>query len=450
MKKAKEGMSILLVNPPTPGFSYYSIGTSRPPLGLAYLAAMIKKPHTVRIIDFNVEKINWRRFPYRAYDVVGISSDTLRYFNALRIASLAKGQGATVILGGHHVTFQDMETLETGVVDYVVRNEGEYSFNGLVQYLYGEVPLEAVMGISYRQNGQLIRKPLITPKDNLDNLPLPARDLLPLNLYSSRIDGRLAATMITTRGCPFKCDFCSSSKFFGTKQRMRSIENVMEEVETIFKKYKYRAIAFVDDHFTLNPDRAVTFSERLLKMGWDLRWGAWSRVDTIVKNPEMIRVMAKAGFVTTFIGFESGSQQTLDNYGKSTVLGESLEAMDILKSNNVKVSGGFILGSPDETRAMVRKTINYARMLDPFDAQFSILTPYPGTKLFDKVKDKLLTQNWEKYTALNPVIRTDHISPRQLSRLLIEAYISFYGRPKKFIKNRSYIYPIMLSFLKRR
>lgn len=449
MQKAKEGMNILLVNPPTPGFSYYSIGTSRPPLGLAYLAAMIKEPHTVRIIDFNVEKLDWRRFPYGEYDLVGISGDTLRYLNALRIASLAKGQGTTVVLGGHHVTFQDMEALETGVVDYVVRNEGEYSFKDLVQYLYGEIPLETVMGISYRQNGHLIRKPLVPTNENLDSLPLPARDLLHLNLYSSRIDGRLAATLITSRGCHFNCDFCSSSKFFGKKQRMRSIENVMEEVEIIFKKYKYRAIAFVDDHFTLNPDRVVTFSESLLKKGWDLRWGAWSRVDTIVKNPEMVRIMAKAGFVTTFIGFESGSQQTLDHHGKKAILSESFEAMDILKSNNVKVSGGFILGSLNETRAMIRKTIQYAKKLDPFDVQFSILTPYPGTKLFDKVKDRLLTHNWEKYTALNSVIRTDYISPRQLRRLLIEAYVSFYGRPKKFIENRSYIYPILLSFLRR-
>lgn len=449
MKKPKEGMSLLLVNPPTPGFSYYSIGKSSPPLGLAYLAAMIREPHTVRIVDFNVEKMDWWRFPYGTYDVVGISTDTLRYVNALRIAAHAKRLGVTVVLGGNHVTFQDVEALETGVVDYVVRNEGEYSFKNLIQYLFGGIPFGALTGISFKQNGRPVITPSAPPIDNLDNLPLPARDLLPLNLYRHRIDGLPAATMITTRGCPFKCDFCSSSRFFGTRQRVRSIESVLEEVEILFKKYRYRAIAFVDDHFTLNPERAATIAEKFLQRGWNLRWGAWSRADTIVKNPEMVRIMAKAGFRTTLIGFESGSQQTLDHYGKRAILNESLEAMTILKKNNVKVSGGFILGALNETQAMVRKTIQYAKKLDPFEAQFSILTPYPGTKLFDRVKDRLLTLDWEKYTALHPVIQIDYISPQQLSRLLLEAYISFYGRPKKIIENRFYLFPILLSSLKR-
>jgi len=440
-------MKVLLVSPPM-GFSYYSLGIMRPPLGLAYLASVLRDHHQVKMIDFSVQKQDWNNYPYSEFDIVGISVDTARYLISLRIAKLAKIQGAIVVMGGIHVSFLDKDALESGVVDYVVRNEGEYSFLSLVRFLSKEIPFEEVRGVSYLTDGELNRTPDAPFIHDLDSLPFPARELLPLKLYKEKMHGRLTTTLITSRGCPFNCDFCSGSRFFGVRWRARSVENIFEEMQLLHKEYNYRALSFVDDNFTLNPSRAIKLSEKIMGQGWDLIWGAWSRVDTIANNPDMVRMMAKAGLKWTFVGFESGSQEVLNGYGKNARVEDASKAMEILKENDVRVTGSFILGALNETRDMMKETISFAKSLNPTTAQFSILTPYPGTKLYERVKDRLLTKNWEIYTGIHPTIKLDHVSPQQLRRLFFMACFSFYGRLGKVFENMSYIHKIFLSVLK--
>jgi anaerobic magnesium-protoporphyrin IX monomethyl ester cyclase len=153
----------------------------------------------------------------------------------------------------------------------------------------------------------------------------------------------------------------------------------------------------------------------------------------------MIRTMARAGFSWTFIGFESGSQEALDAYGKKAQVDDAFRAMEILRKNRVQVTGAFILGAPGETKAMMRQTVKFARRLNPRRAQFSILTPYPGSRLYDDVKDRLLTKDWELYSGLHPTIRSDHVSPGQMRRMQAHAYSSFYGRPAKALENLPHI-----------
>jgi radical SAM superfamily enzyme YgiQ (UPF0313 family) len=432
-------MRVLLVNPP-PGFSYGILGISRPPLGLAYLAAVLRDSHEVKIVDFNVERRAWSKYPYQDHDVVGISVDTSRYLVALKIAELAKRRGAVVVMGGPHVSFLDKDALESGVVDYVVRNEGERSFVSLVEFLAKKRPFEDVRGVSYLDNGNFRRTPNEPFIDDLDALPFPARDLLPLELYKEKMNGRRMTTVVTSRGCPYNCEFCSSSEFFGVSWRARSAENIIKEVDLLYNEYGYRAISFVDDNFTLNPARAIKISEMIIAKGWDVIWAAMSRVDTIVKHPEMIRTMARAGFRWTFIGFESGSQESLDAYGKKAQVEDALRAMNILRENKVEVTGAFILGAPGETKAMMRQTIKFARRLNPRRAQFSILTPYPGSKLYMDVQDRLLTRDWEQYSGMHPTMELDHVSSAGMRGIQFEAYSTFYLRPSKAVENVSYIF----------
>ena len=443
-------MRVLLVNPPA-GFSYHSVGIRRPPLGLAYVASVIQDHHHIEIVDFSVGKRDWVHYPYSQFDIVGISVDTPRYPISLRIARRAKDQGAIVVMGGPHVSFLDSDPLESGAVDYVVRREGEYSFLSLVNFLAKEIPFEEVTGVSYWTHGAVGRTPDPPVTGDLDSLPFPARRFLPLGLYREnreKATGRLMTTLITSRGCPFHCDFCSSSHFFGDRWRARSVENILEEMQLLQKEYGYRALIFVDDNFTLDPGRAVRLSERIVKRGWDLYWGTMSRVDTIVGNPTMVRAMAKAGFKWTFLGFESGTQQVLNGYGKKAHVRDGLRAMEILRANDVQVTGSFILGGLDETRPMIRETIRFAKYLNPSRAQFSILTPYPGTRLYEKVKDRLFTRNWAIYTGLHPTIRLEHVSSEELRRFLKMAYLSFYGRPGKVLENMPYLYRIFPNLLR--
>lgn len=443
-------MNILLVNPPV-GFSYYSIGIRRPPLGLAYIASLQHHRHNVTIADFGLGKPGsgkWKKYPYRDFDIVGISVDTARYPVSLKIARLAHEQGTTVIMGGPHVSFLDEKPFESGVVDYIVRNEGEYSFLSLVDFLSGETPAEEMKGVTYRSNGEIVRTPDMPFISDLDSLPPPARDLLHLERYNERMNGRLMTTLVTSRGCPFNCNFCASSEFFGVKWRARSVEGVLEEVDMLYNHYGYRAICFTEDNFTLNPERAIEISEGILSKGYDLVWEAWSRVDTIVKNPEMVRIMARAGFSWTFIGFESGSQEVLDGYGKKALTQDALRAMKILGDSNVRTTGAFILGALNETEKTIRETTEFAKRLNPSKVQFSILTPYPGAALYEEVKDRLLTDDWGKFTALEPVIKLDHLSPWKTGWSLMKAYMSFYLRPKKALENIRYIVKTLPGLVK--
>jgi anaerobic magnesium-protoporphyrin IX monomethyl ester cyclase len=342
-------------------------------------------------------------------------------------------------VGGPHVSFMAEEALATGVIDYVVRNEGEYSFLSLVEFIAKSKPFEEVRGVSYLAGDRVLSTPDAPFINDLDSLPFPARDLLPLDLYRERMNGRLMTTMVTSRGCPFNCDFCSSSEFFGVRWRARSVDNMLEEIDIIYNKHGYRALSFVDDNFTLNPERAIKVSERISANGWDLVWAAMTRVDTVVKHPEMVRAMARAGFSWTFIGFESGSQEMLDSYGKKAGTDDARRAIAILKDNNVRVTGAFILGALNETEEMIESTIEFAKELDPTRAQFSLLTPYPGANLYKRAVDRLLTRDYNLYSGMYPTMQLDHISPERLTRLLISAYSSFYGRPGKAFENGSYI-----------
>ncbi|MDD4857918.1 MAG: radical SAM protein [Candidatus Krumholzibacteria bacterium] len=435
-------MKVLLVSPPA-GISYASLGINRPPLGLAYIASIIRDEHEVQIADFNVDRKSWKKFPFGAFDVVGISVDTSRYHSALKIAALAKAAGATVVMGGPHVSFMDEEALTSGPVDYVVRNEGEYSFLSLMDFLSGKRPFEAVRGVSRLEGGACTRTPDAPFIQDLDSLPFPARDLLSLDRYREKMNGRPTTTLATSRGCPYNCHFCSSSQFFGVRWRARSAENVIEEIATLHDEHHFRALSFVEDNFTFSPERAVAISEKIIAKGWNLIWGAWSRVDTIVKHPDMVQTMARAGFKWTFVGFESGSQKVLDEYGKKAMTQDALRAMKILKENGVGVTGSFILGAPAETKSMMKDTVRFAKKLNPHRVQFTILTPFPGTKLYETVRSRLLTDDWRRYTGLHPTIRLDHVSSKEMKKQLAGAYIAFYARMKQGAANMPYFLKIL-------
>jgi|GEM_PF-16444 len=433
-KQNDEIMKILLVSPAGSNF-YAKMGATIPPLGLAYIAAVLRENgHYVKLLDLGVEEKIPSKDYFKFFDVVGISADTPSYPEALSIAKYAKSVDRTVVMGGYHVTFLDKEALNTGLVDFIVRGEGEEIFLNLVNTLKAKGDLNQVKGISFINHGSYQRNPDMPPPRNLDEMPFPARDLLNMNAYKNQMNGMPFTNLITSRGCPFNCYFCSSSKFGGLRWRSRSAKSIVDEIEHLNRTYGYKAFSFMDDNFTLNPKRIFEFADELERRGLnDIHWWCFSRVDILIKNEKMVKRMAEVGAYEIFLGLESSNEELLDTYNKHIGNKEQEQAIKLLRKYGIKIHGSYIMGDIKETVPMVKNTIKWAKEVNARTTQFSILTPYPGTALYNDIEkeNRFLHKDWKYYDALHPVIKLDHISPEQLGKLLVKAYRTAYLNPRR-------------------
>ncbi|RLF04929.1 MAG: B12-binding domain-containing radical SAM protein [Thermoprotei archaeon] len=434
-------MRVLLILPPSKSAIYEVVGVTGPPLGLAYLAAVARdEGHDVRIIDGIAERLSLAKLGKRivSYDpeVVGVTATTATMYDAYRVVKLAKSinPNLVTVMGGPHVTFLPRQTLEECPhLDMVVRGEGEETFRELLDVLEKEGRIEEVRGITYRKEGRIEGTPPRPLIKNLDELPLPALDLLPMELYS--FEGKRFGTLITSRGCPFRCIFCSSSRLFGRIWRAYSVNRVIEEVKVLYEEYGVREIEFLDDTFTLNRRRARQIAEALVSEGLDISWTASSRVDTL--DYETASAMRRAGAHTLYLGIESGSEETLKFIRKGITVAESEAAVKCAKKAGLKVLGSFIIGFPYEREIDMLRTIALAMRLNLDYAQFTIATPFPGTELWEMAVSKglLLSKNWSDYTTLNVVVKNLYISPKRIQQMLELAYAAFYLAPKRIIRD---------------
>lgn len=422
-------MRVLVVNPGSDS-AFTKVGFVMPPLGPAYVAASLRQAgHDVRMHDFSVDPA---APDYSAFDIVGVSGDTYRHNRAMDIAADAKRAGAVTVMGGPHVTFMDAETLSDPNVDYVVRGEGEQTAVALVDAVANGLPLEQVAGISFMRDERVVRTPDRPPSEELDSMPIPARDLLDMDRYrSAEMAKRKLTSIISSRGCPSACNFCSSSKFSGRKWRARSVDSLIAEIKLVTGEYGFGGVAFLDDNLTLDPKRVMELSKAIISEGLDIKWWCFSRMDTVVRNPEMAEWMGRSGCRYVFMGIESANQNSLDAYSKRASTGHAGQAVDILKKNGIETLGAYILGAPDETREMIEETIRFSLKLDTGGVQYTLLTPYPGTALYDSVADRITTRDWKLFDAMHPVIRSDHLSPEELRALIAGAYRKFFLRPKR-------------------
>ncbi len=432
---------MLLIEPPTATDIKKVLNTVSPPLGLAYLASVARNEgFDVKIIDSLAENLSFNELEKKIKeydpDVVGITSTTTSIPDAYKVAEISKRINPNVItvIGGPHVTFVPELTLkESPYIDIVVRGEGEEIFKQLLHNLDKGKKLSNIRGITYRENNRIRSNPPMPLIKDIDNIPIPAFDLLPMEKY--QFNKKRFGVIITSRGCPFQCIFCSSSLQFGKKWRAHSVERVVEELKILHDEFKIREIEFLDDTFTLSKKRVQEISKAIIQEGLDISWSASSRVDTFDLDTAVY--MKKAGAHTIYFGIESGSEKTLKFIKKGITLTQSIDAVKIAKKAKLRTLGSFIIGFPYEKEKDMRKTIRFAKFLDVDFAQFTIATPYPGTELWNiaVTKNLLLTKNWRNYTTTKVVMKNMYVPPNRIQYLLEWAYFSFYLSPKRVIKD---------------
>ena len=422
-------MKIALINPEAPVNRFDVRGFLREPLGVLYIASMLEHHgHEVKIFDLQMNpNLNLsKKIEHYEPNIVGITSMTTNFHKVLKVTKLVRQNSfAFIILGGVHATFTPNELSHHSEFDAYVIGEGELTMLELVNTLESEGELSKVRGLVYKAKDKIFYnrpRPLI---ENLDDIPLPAWHLIDIPAY---ITHEKTISLITTRGCPYSCIFCSTSKLHGSRYRQRSIENVIEEIKLVCERYSPPTITFNDDTFTFNKLRVKKFCQMFADQGFDIPWGCNAHVANVDKS--LLEAMRNSGCNKIFFGIESGSQQILNPLKKGFKLEQAEKAVKWAKKLGMAVTASFIIGLPGENRLTIKETINFARKIQG-DADyiiFSFITPFPGTYLSEnlyKLGYEVIDKDLSHYTLHYPVIRPKELTLTDLQSAWIEAALQF-------------------------
>jgi len=426
-------MQVTLVNPPYPSGSHKHPPFT--PLGLGYLAAVLEKnQYEVDVIDCQALNLSYGEFKNeigkRQPNIVGITSTTLTYKSGLQIAKIAKKAcpNCLTAMGGPHVTFWDDKALqECPELDVIVRKEGEYTLLELVQRVEAGKSYHDLTGTTCRKDGKIVRNPDRPYIEDLDSLPFPAHHLWPIE--SLRKYGTVVFPLTTSRGCVYWCDFCTAVRMFGRKYRMRSPKNVVDELEFLHNTYQADQFTFYDDAFTVDQPRAEEICNEIRKRKLKIKWDCETRVDMVTK--ELLLKMRNAGCIAVWFGVESGSQRVIDAMSKGISITQTERAVKWAKEVGLMAVTSAILGFPGETKESAWETIKFVEKIDPDDVGYYIATPYPGTPMYDLVKEKgwLKTNDFDKYDTATPVFETPTLTMHELREIREQAFQRFYLRP---------------------
>lgn len=416
-------------------------------LGLGYIAAYLRQhQHEVSILDPEAQGLSYtaciEEVKKLSPELIGISATTPDFANALKIAKLCKESSrAFLLLGGIHGTSMPEYVLKEypGLFDAVCIGEGEETSLEICKFLQGEIKtLKEIAGLCFVENGQMIKtlpRQFIT---DLDSLPFPARDLVDLNLYKPHTfntrKGK-TATIITSRGCPFRCTFCASKLTLGGRFRARSAENVLQEIRHLVRRYGVNHILIQDDTFTYDVDRAKEICRKIIDGKLQIEWFAFSQVTRI--DEELFSLMKRAGCYCVGYGIESVDKEVLKNIRKPNTIEQCEFAINMAKKYRLRTQAYFIFGNKGDTKETIKKTIDFALKTSPTFAFFNKLVPYPGTEIFhDYFKDDYKGVDWRDFVpyGVNAVCSTQAFSKRDLELLAFKANLLFYFRPSQLLE----------------
>ncbi len=443
-------MKILLTNPPTIARSLYGdifeqVSPGCPPLGLAYIAAvLINKGHDVILRDYSLKNMDIQEavedILKEKPDFLGISATTPQYNMAKEIIALVRLRRNSIktVLGGPHFTalpeksFKDIKNL-----DYGIAGEAEYSFLELVE---GRSPRD-IGGMVFRQNGNIFYKNDFAIVKDLDKLPYPARALLSIKEYiPSPVNYKKlpSTTMITSRGCAGNCDFCiEGNRKDGV--RYSSAEKVFEEMSLIKNDFGIMDITIKDDAFMQNRERVFRLCDMIIRKGLKTHWNCMSKIDDALDR-KILNIMKLAGCYQIGIGVETFNDNILRSYNKPAEREKASMTARLLKEEKIQSRFFFMIGFPEETEEDVLGTFRFADVLDPDIFQMCVLLPFPGSRLRERYKEEygFESEDWDSYRGFCPESAptlTLSISKQDLVRFFYKGYNDFYSRPKRIMKN---------------
>ncbi len=438
-------MKILFVEPPKD--YWFVMGEYLPPpYGILQLASFLENKHKdaeIQVVDCNAEGLEWKGLEKRieSFNPDMVASSTLATCNAyvsVRTLEIAKEVNPNVVTvaGGQHFTVMAEESLKTyPEIDVIVRGEGEETLAELTQAVADGQSFSGVNGISFRNNGQIMHKPPRPLIENLDNLPFPGykfvENLVQKYHFTAMAGNKTRYALIEgSRGCLHRCTFCTQWRHWGSECRIKSPKRIADEFEFCYENYGGRFLWLTDDNYGLGK-RASDLGDELISRGFsdDIMWFMQARCDDVVKNPDVLPKMRKAGLRWVLLGVESHSSSTLDSFRKETTPEDARKAMKLLKKNDIFSQGMFIIGQRKDTTESIAGLREFANELDPDLAIFAILTPFPGTAVFEEAKRNgwIEDWNWANYDMVHAVIPTETLSIKEVQEELYNCYRSFFG-----------------------
>ncbi|MEW6186777.1 MAG: radical SAM protein [Thermodesulfobacteriota bacterium] len=407
-------MRVAIVAPPYPLEEAPS-----PPLGISYVASAFEQAGAeVRIIDYIVSQYSPEKLKRELEDfqpqVLGATSVTMNFPLAASIVRTAKQIDPSLItlMGGPHVSFDVLGTLNAyPEIDALFIGEAEQTIADFVSQWENERCWERIKGLAFRQNRRIIQTPRRELMEDLNQLPLPARHLLPLSRYQAL---GFPVSMITGRGCPYSCIFCQGRKMVGSRPRSRKASLVVDEIEQILS-YGFTRINIADDLFTSDREKVWEVCEEIRRRRLSLSWTAFSRVNTV--DRETLRLMRETGCDCISFGIESGNPEMLKRIRKGITLDQARKAVALCKEAGILAHASFMVGLPGETPQTLKDTAEFAKSLDILYG-FHFLAPFPGTTVREKIDQydlEILTDDWSRYDANRAIVRTSALAPEAIN-----------------------------------
>jgi anaerobic magnesium-protoporphyrin IX monomethyl ester cyclase len=430
---------------------------TNPKLGLMYLSSFLKKNgyKDIKIIDLDLITWNFNTFCKKVYeyapDLVGIQCMSTNLESAYRICRFVRNtlKNTKIVLGGPHFNSNPEDIFNYFDIDFVVQREGEKTLLELVQSLDEPSHYKNIRGLIFRDmDGSIVKNGFRELNQELDSLPFPDYD----DLYEGHPfygppysrTGNMVSLM-TSRGCPFHCSFCDVSNIHGIKVRTRSVENVIEEIKFLQKKYYVNEFLFKDSNFHMDKKWVDEFSDKVISNNMKISFFANYRVEVV--SDDYAEPLKRAGCSLIFCGIESINPKVQEILGKRTSINQIIKANDTIKKHRIKRLYSFMFGSPMDTVETLKSYIDFAIKTDPFLISIGPTTAFPGTALYNyALEHKLLRDPKWFYAFLSPKIddpypgrmMMEHLSPAKVNEYIRLAYVKFYLRPNKIAEFLKY------------